>query len=79
MKNSKIMITTLALSFILASGNALNVMAAESGSQQKKQVRQENTVQNRNMKQAGTATQSGSMERNQTRTQSKKRVNQSSN
>lgn len=60
MKSSKMIIATLVLSLIFLGGSGIVAQAAGSGAQQKKQVRQENTVQNRSMKKSGTATGTGS-------------------
>ncbi|MHB8791064.1 MAG: hypothetical protein ACYDBT_14440 [Desulfobulbaceae bacterium] len=54
MKSSTTIIATLVLSLIFLSGAGIVAQAAGTGAQLKKQVRQENTVQNRAMKKSGT-------------------------
>lgn len=76
MKSSKTIIATLVLSLIFLGGSGIAAQAAGSGTQQKKQVRQENTVQNRTMKRTGTATQAGTLQRTQKRQEVKKRTGQ---
>ena len=56
MKNRTMIVATLVLSLIFLGGTGIAVQAAGSGAQLKKQVRQENTVQNRSMKKSATPT-----------------------
>ncbi|MHB8809785.1 MAG: hypothetical protein ACYC9M_07195 [Desulfobulbaceae bacterium] len=71
MKSSTMIVATLALSLIFLGSTGIAAQAAGSGAQLKKQVRQENTVQNRYMKKTGTAaaTRSQIQERKQLRKQ----------
>lgn len=71
MKSSKTIIATLVLSLFFLGGTAIVAEAAGTQSQQKKQVRQQNIVtqQYRYTKRSGNATQAGTLQRSQQRSQ----------
>jgi len=75
MKSSTTIIATFVLSLFILCGTGV-AQAAGSGSQQKKQVRQQNTVtqQYRYTKQSGTAAQAGTLQRSQQRSQQKLQI-----
>ena len=71
MKSSTMIVATLVLSLIFLGGTGIVAQAAGSGAQLKKQVRQENTVQNRYMKKSGTPACTGSQIQERKRLQTK--------
>jgi hypothetical protein len=71
MKSSKMIIATLVLSLIFLGGTGIVAQAAGTGGQQKKQVRQENTMQNRYMKKSSTPTATRSQIQDRKRLQTK--------
>lgn len=73
MKSSTMIVATLALSLIFLGSTGIAAQAAGSGAQLKKQVRQENTVQNRYMKKSATPTATRSQIQDRKRLQTKTR------
>lgn len=74
MKRSTTIIAGLVLSLVFLGVGSITAQAA--GTQVKQQTRQESTVRNRDMKQSGTATQAGTLQRNQHRQLVQKRISQ---